>query len=738
MSGSMNLRTKIRAPTRYGECSEESPTAALLQSMRRTRTETNNEIRDPDSPHNSHASQRKAKVQFQRKPNVEFDPRLPPAAFPTVDMTTTTISIGSYTRRKLFFSQRSKDDKPQNDGDDVDQGSLNDMENHVASNNEENPVYLKNMAIMAGQVHGGDSDEDFGLDFEDSDPDEPKDASVVLGEKASLISLSSIHNPTWADIVPPMQVEIVENMFNGGMSWKHIYTKLEIPRKGRNKFKAFLRTRNQQIRRENGHLVKMRENQLRALMRIDNSDIKTNDVPHQLVLRRFIGEATQDNMSDRVPDYMLCQAADVLAGRQYLARRSLPRSLAGAWDHSLVVLRQPNDEASLEPEQFEWKEDLNLAPELSDEIEILKNGDYPILRTKRGYIQCVPDKGTIYIRDLNLKPGDEQPTVDWRKYFSYCDAIPDGQVQESELGRSDGLVRLAIGPGRAAQIQWDNKEIKQEDPMLYSGSLPGIPWRQVCTPNPEWSPDVAPDDTPIKRAVNARMLADQLAVLPVLPREELQVGKEIHRALSLTYPKRSGICKTRTFSPPRKGVFSIGRAHQSRSRDDKPLKRSMGGCWSMSSIRYVDPAIGQGRYVQQIEEAKYEAQKLKLQTEFNQDVEIERRLRKEQQERAALAPFSPIHGKVPDDMFSKYLDQRDLPPSDETLMDDSDLASSCDNLECMEMSDVDDLMKEFMAPEDMSDMNISKRMYGDDDSMETIDDPIMVDSGDEMVMVQGG
>ncbi|KAJ5554005.1 hypothetical protein N7513_003964 [Penicillium frequentans] len=732
--GGMNLRTKIRAPTRYGESSEESPTAALLESMRRSRAETTDEKQDPDSPHESHPFQRKLNVEFERKPIIDFDPSLPPAVFPTVDITKTTVStkttmsICGYSAGSLFLSQRPKDDD-----DEVDQATLNDMENHVASNNELNPVYLKNMAIMAGQAHDSVSYKNAGLDFEDSDLDEPKDASVVLGEK--------IPDPTWADIVPHMQVEIVENMFKDGMSWKHIYTRLEIPRKGRNEFKVFLKTRKQQMRREDRNLAKMRENQLRALMRIDNSDIKTNDVPHQLVLRRFFGNATQGSMSDRIPDFFLCQAADVLAGRQYLARRALPRSLAGAWDHSLVVLRELDDEASFEPEQFEWKEDLTLAPELSDEIEMLRNGDYPILRTKRGYIQCVPGKGTVYFRNLDLKPGDEQPTVDWRKYFPYCKPITDGQFQELELhGQNDGLVRLAIGPGGAAQIQWDDKETKQDNPMMNSGSLLWTPPRQVDTPDPEWSPAVAPDDTPMKRPINPRMLADKLAALPGQPCEELHVGKEIHRALSLAHPRESGTGKKRMYSPPKLGIFSVGHAHQcelreEKQREDMPLKRSMGGCWSMSSIRYVDPAIGQNRYTQQIQEAKYEAQISRFQVVFNQDVDAERTRREEQEERVAIAPFLPIRGRVPDDMFSKYLDQR-VPPSDETLVGDSDLGSSCGSPGEMETCGLDDVMEDFMVPEDVSVVNKSEEIDRDDESMETIDDPMVVDSGDEMVMIQ--
>ncbi|KAJ5658547.1 uncharacterized protein N7484_002196 [Penicillium longicatenatum] len=732
--GGMNLRTKIRAPTRYGECSEESPTAALLQSMRRSRAEATDEIRKTSSPDGSHSLRREVKVEFQRKPLVEFDPSLPPAAFPTLDMTKPTVpprsivSICQYTDRKPFFLERPTGPELKNDDDNVDQATLNDIENHVASNNELNPVYQKNMAIIAGQVHDN-SDEDDSLYSEDSDRNEPKDASVVLGEK--------IADPTWADIVPPMQVEIIENMFRGGMSWKHICTKLEIPREGRNKFKAFLRTRNQQIRRENAHLTKMRENQLRALMRIDNSDIKTNDVPHQLVLRRFFSEAAHENMADRIPDFMLCQAADVLAGRQYLARKSLPRSLTGDWDHSLVVLRKPGEDASLEPERFEWKQDLNLAPELTDEVKVIGSGDHPIIRTKRGYIQCIAGKGTAYIRDLGLKPGEEQPIVDWRKYFPFGNPVPDAQVPEVEIvGPSDGLIRLTISPGRAAQIDWDGRNISQEDPMIYSGSSPGTPQRQLCTPNPAWSPDVAPDDTPIKRTINPKMLAAQLAALPGRPLETLQVGKEIHRALSLIHPKQSRIHK-RTYSPPKQGIFSVRRAHEFKRRESMPLKRSMGGCWSMSSIHYVNPAIGQNRYSQQIQEAKYEAQILKFQTDFTHDVDTERTHRKVQEERVEPALSSPIRGAVSDDMFSKLFDQR-VPPSDETLMGDIDLGSSFDSPESVKMND-DDVMNGFMVREDEFDMNELKGMNGNDDSMETIDAPMEDEDEDEdeMVMVEG-
>lgn len=153
----------------------------------------------------------------------------------------------------------------------------------------------------------------------------------------------------------------------------------------------------------------------------------------------------------------------------------------------------------------------------------------------------------------------------------------------------------------------------------------------------------------------------------------------------------------------------------------------------MSSIRYLDPAIGQNRYTQQIQEAKYEAQVSKSQAGPNQGIEAERARRDGQEGRIAMASFSPIRGRFPDGMFSKYVDQR-VPHSDETLMGDSKLENSGGSPGALEMGAVDDMMNELMVRKDVSVMNPGE-MNGDDDSMETIDDPTMVDSEDEMVMI---
>jgi hypothetical protein len=110
-----------------------------------------------------------------------------------------------------------------------------------------------------------------------------------------------------------------------------------------------------------------------------------------------------------------------------------------------------------------------------------------------------------------------------------------------------------------------------------------------------------------------------------------------------------------------------------------------------------------------------------------------------QEERVAPALSSPVRGRVPDDMFSKYLDQR-VPPSDETLMGDIDLGSSCDSPDSVKMND-EDVTNGFMVRENVFDMNELKGMNGNGDSMETIDAPMgdedEDEDEDEMVMVEG-
>lgn len=183
----MKLRSTIRAPARYGESNEtETPTSVLLQSMRRTRAQSHSASPNPYGLNENDSIQ--AHV-------VEFDPRLPPAAFPTLEQpcpVRTNLLHGILrngkddldpyqTVRRIDKFHLMPDLKTSN-GRDCALGDipLHSIENYVASNTELNPIYVNNMARMASQSN---MHMPYSAEFEDSDLEEPKDASEILGEK---------------------------------------------------------------------------------------------------------------------------------------------------------------------------------------------------------------------------------------------------------------------------------------------------------------------------------------------------------------------------------------------------------------------------------------------------------------------------------------------------------------------------------------------------------------------------
>ena len=70
-------------------------------------------------------------------------------------------------------------------------------------------------------------------------------------------------------------------------NWDNMCIKLDIIGEDRANLSRYLNTRSQQIYREDQALAKMREQQLTHLMGIDQSILRRNEVPHQLVLRKI-------------------------------------------------------------------------------------------------------------------------------------------------------------------------------------------------------------------------------------------------------------------------------------------------------------------------------------------------------------------------------------------------------------------------------------------------------------------
>ena len=189
MSG-MRLRDSIRAPRRYGEDEYETISRISLRQGYVDSFDDSMELGESGRP----------RPQKRRRLNtVPFNPNLPPAAFPSLsrpqpghDSTTGRNHADGDSQQSMQGSQVAPDPNcdgsttivplppPGMEGVPIDQ-----LENHLASNNMDNPVYARNvnMAHMTG-MDAAPGFEDMGIS-PDSDDDSPPDATQVLLDAVS-------------------------------------------------------------------------------------------------------------------------------------------------------------------------------------------------------------------------------------------------------------------------------------------------------------------------------------------------------------------------------------------------------------------------------------------------------------------------------------------------------------------------------------------------------------------------
>ncbi|KAJ5633875.1 hypothetical protein N7528_001717 [Penicillium herquei] len=546
------------------------------------------------------------------------------------------------------------------------------IEDYAQGNNALNPIYVSNMARMAGVSQDDSDDADISA-FEDSDLDEPKDASEVLGEK--------IPNPAWRDIAPALQVEIAENLFESGRDWHEACEALQLNEEETTLLRRHILTRNAQIERENVALETMRANQLRALLNIDNSDIRSNNVPHQLVLRR----ATRRTLSELrsyhngpFPDLLLCQAADVLAGRQYLHLRNLPRSLAGCWDNRLVNLQASGNSQHIRPERFEWEPHLEVESEVAgggQELQDLQAGRDPFVPPVQWPVRAIEGRGTVNPANLVARPRSppRQGRVDWTRYFEPASlSRPDEPASSSHPGEPAPSSRPdepAI-PGPSAGREIHRFQDLQPDAVGWFCTLLEIHRFQDLQPDAidfapsQTTPDfqggglhVHPPDEhsgppipPVRLGglISLSIGHGNAARIQDGARLERVTGRRIPLRELAPQPSLNGTVYTLAANSPTRATFN---PRQLTYLDDlctsvpselwqectaatfnrailpelvqpppAPIKRSLGGRWSLDVIQQ-DPAIAQRRYERQIAEAKVEAKEKRLQDEIRREIQ---------------------------------------------------------------------------------------------------------------------
>jgi hypothetical protein len=236
---------------------------------------------------------------------------------------------------------------------------------------------------------------------------------------------------------PTLQTEIVENLLSCH-SWSKALSLLRLTDEEAELIKQHFEKRDGQVEKENLYLEEMRAKQLRALMRIDNSDLKTYRVPSQLVFRKTSRQFTR-MLKDRIgTDYLLCRAKELLMARRFLSKRGLDSQYAGEWSNDFVYL--PKLQNDQEEEMFEWKDNLsdeNLEPVEEDSSDARSSPSIP---------DELPHKGDTIIPFGGHNGPDRQGQGDPA-------SKPYSNEARDLTNKNGGVVRLRIGSEQAARIR---------------------------------------------------------------------------------------------------------------------------------------------------------------------------------------------------------------------------------------------------------------------------------------------
>ncbi|OJD16417.1 hypothetical protein AJ78_03404 [Emergomyces pasteurianus Ep9510] len=430
-------------------------------------------------------------------PFVDFNPGLPPAAFPTID--------------NLQSPNPPKQEVPDSFSD-----MTGPMLEHAGANDvsRRNIAHGRNMASSyqeQGEGEGdGDGDlfmADAGYDIRSSNaPDELSHKAYeddvnylerwnsALGVRSSSMDLSDDENDVgagaykaagmsasplpkveWSDISPVLQTEIFENL-RSIYDYPKAVQVLKLNPREQVKMIAYSSERKEQIQHENAKLNEMRMKQLRALLRVDNSYLRTQKVPGQLVFRNISKKCLCDTTTLSGPDYSMSQASDILIARKYLRSIGLDTKFAGEWSNNLVTITTTG--ISDVDEDFEWTGELP-TPE---EADISENGDMecdsspnsetaPDDSSQSGY-SLTPKRARTLVPNPNAVILDHRressvsrigttrslPFRGLRNSARSCQSVQsstqfqDAILQPSQSTRESSL-RLKVDPQRAARIE---------------------------------------------------------------------------------------------------------------------------------------------------------------------------------------------------------------------------------------------------------------------------------------------
>lgn len=119
----------------------------------------------------------------------------------------------------------------------------------------------------------------------------------------------------------------------------------------REKIQVHMAQRETQMNMEDSQLRRMREEQLKSLLKIDNSDLKHSRTPHRLVFRRTtrkygrkLGEALEF-------DFFSCHVGEIVNAQRFLDKRGLNVSYAGEWRDGMSIWGKSKDDKAMAIDQ---------------------------------------------------------------------------------------------------------------------------------------------------------------------------------------------------------------------------------------------------------------------------------------------------------------------------------------------------------------------------------------------------
>ncbi|KAF3398504.1 hypothetical protein F1880_006392 [Penicillium rolfsii] len=311
-------------------------------------------------------------------------------------------------------------------------------------------VHSSNKAVVVdkGQMDTSDANEKdlayrSDLDFSDTDDE------IILETNASV--------PKWDDLSPSLQAEIADNILENE-NWKDAAGKLGLTQKQRRMAKRFARRYEQALEREDKEMERMRDDQLRYLLRMDNSKIQGDQA--ERILAKIASRSQQKLLEHPDRDLKKCKFSDLRKAWCFLNEHGLPWELAGVWSNGVEEIRPAEDTTPL-TKRVRWT-DLLTTPE---ELRPMQTEAVPAhnrsLAEKTNFLNSFGDGSSIAPPTPARHPIENivEHLEEWERLFTESDE------NRAHLARERRL-RLAHGAGGAADIMANQNGPALPEPLV--------------------------------------------------------------------------------------------------------------------------------------------------------------------------------------------------------------------------------------------------------------------------------